>query len=145
MWSTLLYGCETWTITTGNMTKLLSFEMWAFRKMGKISWMENKTNKEVLKLADERLYILPTIKKRKTYFGHMIRRNNIHRLLLEVPLEWKLCRGRPITEWLTNITEWTGMRYQDLVRLAQDREQWRVMTANLLKKTPPDNDDDAFV
>ena len=34
--------------------------------------------------------ITPTIKKRKiTYFGNMIRRNYIHRLLLEGPLEGK--------------------------------------------------------
>ena len=96
VWSTLLYGCETWTITTRNMTKLQSFEMWAYRKMMKLSWSEKKTNEEVLTLADEQLYIIPTIKKRKiTYFGHMIRRNNIHRLLLEGPLEGKRSRGRP--------------------------------------------------
>ena len=36
---------------------------------------EKKTNEEVLTLADEQFYIIPTIKKRKiTYFGHMIRR-----------------------------------------------------------------------
>ena len=100
----------------------------------KISWREKKTNEEVLTLADEQLYIILTIKKRKiTYFGHMIRRN-IHRLLLEGPLEGKRSRGRPRTEWMTNITEWTGMRYEDLVRLAQDREPWRIMTANLLKE-----------
>ena len=82
VWSTLLYRCETWTIATSNMTKLQSSEMWAYRKMMKISWRENKTNEEVLTLADEQLYIIPTIKKRKiTYFGHMIRRNNIHRLI----------------------------------------------------------------
>ena len=135
VWSTLLYGCETWTITTRNMTKLQSFEMWAYRKMMKISWREKKTNEEVLTLADEQLYKIPTIKKRKiTYFGHMVRRNNIHRLLLEGPLEGKRSRGRPRTEWMTNITEWTGMRYEDLVRLAQDRKPWRIMTANLLKE-----------
>ena len=90
-----------WTITTRNMTKLQSFEMWAYRKMMKISWRENKTNEEVLTLADEQLYIIRTIKKRKitgTYFGHMLRRNNIHRLLLEGPREGKRSRGRPITE-----------------------------------------------
>ena len=135
VWSTLLYGCETWKITTINMTKSQSFEMWAYRKMVKISWREKKTNEEVLTLADEQLYIIPTIKKGNiTYFGHMIRRNNIHRLLLEGPLEGKRSRGRPRTEWMTNITEWTGMRYEDLVRLAQDREPWRIMTANLLKE-----------
>ena len=34
------------------------------------------------------------------------------------------------------------MRYEDLVRLARDREQWRNMTADLLKKTALDDDDD---
>ena len=83
----------------------------------------------------EQLYIISTIKKRIiTYFGHMIRRNNIHGLLLEGPLEGKVSRGRTRTEWMTNITEWTGMRYEDLVRLSQDREQWRVMTTNLLQE-----------
>ena len=135
MWSTLLYGCETWTITTRNMAKLQSFEMWAYRKMMKISWSEKQTNEEVLTLADEQLYIIPTIKKRKiTYFCHMIRLNNIHRLLLKGPLEGKRSRGRQRTEWMTNITETTGMRYEDLVRLAQDREPWTIMTANLLKE-----------
>ena len=77
----------------------------------KISWRENKINEDILTLADEQLYIIPTIKKRKlTYFGHMVRRNNIHRLILEGPQEGKLSRGRPRTEWLTNITYWTGMQ-----------------------------------
>ena len=67
VWSILLYGCETWTMTTRNMTKLQSFDMWAYRKMMKISWRENKTNEEVLTLADEQLYIIPTIKKEKNY------------------------------------------------------------------------------
>ena len=62
----------------------------------KIIWRENKTNEEVLKLADEQLYIIPTIKNRQiTYFSHMIRRNNIHRLLLDGTLEGKINRGLP--------------------------------------------------
>ncbi len=87
-------------------------------------------------MVDEQLYIIPTIKKRQiTYFGHMIRRNNIHRLILDGLLEGKVSRGRPrTTEWMTNITEWTGMRYEDFVRLAQYQKQWRVMTANLLQE-----------
>ena len=110
--------------------------------MMKIAWREKKTNEVVLEMVDEVLYIVPTIKKRKiTYFGHMIRRNNIHRLILEGPLEGKISRGRPRTEWMTNITEWTGMRYEDLVRLAQDRESWRIMTANLLKEDRTDDDE----
>ena len=44
VWSTLLYGCETWTITTRNMTNLQSFEMWAYRKIMK-HIVERKQNK----------------------------------------------------------------------------------------------------
>ena len=33
------------------------------------------------------------------------------------------------------------MQYEYLVRLAQDREPWRIMTANLLKEDAPDDDD----
>ena len=60
VWSTLLYRCETWTITTRNMTTLQSFERWAYRKMMKIYRREKKTNEEVLKMADEQLYIITT-------------------------------------------------------------------------------------
>ena len=61
----------------------------------KISWREKKTNEEILKLTDKQLYTIPTIQKRKiTYFGHMIKRNNMHRLILEGPPEEKLSRGR---------------------------------------------------
>ena len=34
------------------------------------------------------------------------------------------------------------MRYEDLVRLAQDCEPWRIMTTNLKKAAPDDDDDD---
>ena len=61
----------------------------------------------------------------------MIRRNNIHRLLLEGSLDGKVRRRRPRTEGVTNTKEWMGVRYEYLVRLAQDRVQWRVITANL--------------
>ena len=97
----------------------------------KISWREKKTNEEVLNTDRQQLYIIPTI---KNLFGHMIKRNNIHRLILEGPLDGKIRRGRPRTEWMTNITEWTGMRNEDLVRLAQNREPWRITTANLLEE-----------
>ena len=61
--STLSDGCETWITTNRNMTKLQSFEMWAYRAMVKISWKEIKTSEEVLKIADEHIDIIPTIKK----------------------------------------------------------------------------------
>ena len=83
------------------------------------------------KIAVEKLSIIPTIKKRRIkYFGHMIRCNNIYRLILDGPLEGKITVGKSIMEWMTNIKEWTGMRYKVLVILAQYQEQWRIMTTH---------------
>ena len=41
-------------------------------------------------------------------------------------------RGRPRTMWTDNIKEWTKISYNDCIRVAQDRERWRPMTADLL-------------
>ena len=48
IWSTLLYGAETWTLTIVTSDKLEAFEMWLYRRMFRISWKEHKTNGEVL-------------------------------------------------------------------------------------------------
>ena len=136
VWSTLLYGCETWTVTQSHINKLQAFEMWVYRKLKRISWMDKITNEDVLKKVNAKRYVVPTIKLRKiSYFGHMVRRDNIHRLLLEGKIEGKRPRGRPRTEWTDNIKEWTGMpEYNELIRMAQDRKKWRIMTANLQKE-----------
>ena len=62
-------------------SKLESFEMWAYRRMLRVSWTEHKTNEEVFKTAKTTRSLLPTIKKRKCqYFGHVIRMRSIHKL-----------------------------------------------------------------
>jgi hypothetical protein len=54
VWSTVLYGCETWTLNKKDETTLEAFEMWCWRKMEKIKWTELKTNEEVLDLVKEK-------------------------------------------------------------------------------------------
>ena len=45
VWSILLYGCETWTISKNIEEKLKSLELWFFRRMLKISWLDRQSNK----------------------------------------------------------------------------------------------------
>ena len=44
VWSTLLYGCEAWTLSSVLMKKREAFETWLYRKMLRISWKERITN-----------------------------------------------------------------------------------------------------
>ena len=38
VWSTLLYGCETWSLMQTNEMKLRGLEMWMSRRIGRVSW-----------------------------------------------------------------------------------------------------------
>ena len=83
--------------------------------------------------------LLNTIKKRKCqYFGNIIRGDGLQRLLMEGRINGRRGRGRPRTMWTDNIKElnelieWTKISHNDCIRVAQDRERWRSMIADLL-------------
>ena len=52
LWSTLIYGYETWTLTKTMESKLEAFEMWVYRRMLRVSWTKYKTNEKVLNTAN---------------------------------------------------------------------------------------------
>ncbi|VVC30377.1 Hypothetical protein CINCED_3A009443 [Cinara cedri] len=55
VWSIALYECETWTIAIEERRRLESFEMWCYRRMLRLSWMNRVTNEEVLeKITEEK-------------------------------------------------------------------------------------------
>ena len=51
VWSALLFGTETWTISKAMENGITSFEMWIYRRMRKISSKRMKTNKEILHMT----------------------------------------------------------------------------------------------
>ena len=36
----VLFGCETWTMRKEDTNRLNAFEMWVWRRMGKVTWMD---------------------------------------------------------------------------------------------------------
>jgi hypothetical protein len=47
IWSTPLYGTETWTIWVIEQKHPVSFEMWCWRRMEKVIWIDHVRNEEV--------------------------------------------------------------------------------------------------
>jgi hypothetical protein len=47
IWSIALYGAETWTLRKLDQKYLESFEMWCWRRMEKISWMDSVNDEAV--------------------------------------------------------------------------------------------------
>ena len=78
VWSTLLYGCEAWTISRTMEDRLAAAEMWFYRRMLRIPWKKRVTNEEVLKRANVARALITTIIRRQTSFlGHVMRKQGL--------------------------------------------------------------------
>ena len=135
VWSTLLYGAEMWTLKKSTTKKLEAFEMWSYRRIGKISWLDKKTNEQVLQKLNTERNIIENIKRRKlVYLGHIKRHDTIIKQTLEGTTQGTRGRGRPRTTWMDNVRQWTGLHLADISNKSLDRKEWRSIAANLSKR-----------
>src|ERR1041385_1407630 len=123
IWTTLLYGCETWTLRKEDFRKLEAMEMWLWRRMEKISYTDEITNEEVLRRVDEVRQISGLIRNRKKkWIGHVLRGEGILKDVIEGRMEWKRGKGRPrmgmLDELIVN-------SFEDMKRRAENREEWK--------------------
>ena len=115
--------------------RICAFEMWIFRRIGRVSWTEKTTNKDVCGKLKVTPQLLATIKARKLiYFGHIVRHRNIQHEILTGRIEGSRGRGRPRRTWNDNIKEWTGRPWNECYRKAQDRKLWRAMARRPLEQ-----------
>ena len=61
VWSTALYGSDTWTLRKLECKYLESFKMWCWRRMENIKWSEKVTNEQVLDRIGEKRTLLNNI------------------------------------------------------------------------------------
>jgi len=94
VWSVLLYGCESWTLTNETKRNLEAAEMWFYRRMLKISYVERVTNEEIMRRMETRRELLYIVEKRQQKFlGHIIRKGGTEDLCLAGRLPGKKARG----------------------------------------------------
>ena len=123
--SILLYGCTTWTLTKrlekkldGNYTRMLCAIL-------NKSWWQHPTRHQ---LYGHLPPIMKTIQVRRTrHAGHCWRSRD--ELISDVPL-WtpthgRAKAGRPARTYIQQLCEDTGYCPEDLLRVMNDREEWR--------------------
>lgn len=95
--SKLTYGYETWLINDAEKKKLEAFEMWRWRRMERISWMERKTNEQVLSTVGEKRTLIDAIRARRwKMFGLALRHlEELHNPILKGMIDGKRTAGRP--------------------------------------------------
>ena len=133
VWSVLLYGAETWTISKAMENRITSLEMWIYRRMMKISWKRMKTNKEILHMAGgKQIALVKLVKESKIkYFGHIKRHQSLLKDVLKGKVEESRPRGGPRIKWEENVKNWSGLKLQECTRMTEDRVKWRDVAINL--------------
>jgi len=53
LWSVVQYASKTWTMTQADRMRLEAMEMWIWRWLEKISWVNKISNEEVLQRVNE--------------------------------------------------------------------------------------------
>ena len=46
----VMYGCESWTIKKGERRRIDAFELWCWRRLLRVSWLDGITNSMVMSL-----------------------------------------------------------------------------------------------
>ncbi|KAL0860165.1 hypothetical protein ABMA27_010472 [Loxostege sticticalis] len=134
VFSVLLYGVETWTLTQHITKKLEAFEMWVYRRILKIPWSDRVTNIEVLNRLKKKTELINTIKRRKlSYFGHVMRNDKYRmlQLVIQGKIAGKRSVGRRRHSWLKNLREWFGCSTTSLFRAAASKVKIALMLSNL--------------
>ena len=136
VWSVLLYGCETWTMSTTDEKKIEAVEMWCHRRMLKLSWTERKTNEEVLQMASAERNMIATIRSRQMRFlGHIMRRGELEDLSITGKLDGKRPRGRPRFTYIEKIRKLIKNEdHQDIsankiLQSTRDQTYWKTLMA----------------
>ena len=134
VFSVLLYGVESWTLTQALSNKIEAFEMWVYRRILRVSWTERVTNMTILGSMNKKMEVLNAIKRRKLeYLGHIMRNKkyNILQIIMQGKIQGSRRPGRRRTSWLYNLRQWFGKSTKSLFRAAVSRVRIAMMVTNL--------------
>ena len=125
IWSKMLYGCESWTISNSMKKRLEAAEMWMYRRTLRISWKDFKTNEDVLRIAKAEKELLSSIKARQmSFLGHIMRHSDTEKLALTGRMNGSRGRGRRRINFMDNFEE-LGETANEILKLTLDRDIWK--------------------
>ena len=132
--SSLLYGCETWTVCRRHLKQLERFHQRALRSNLEIWWQDTVINTEVFERTN---YISIEAMLLKSYLrcaGHVVRMKD-HRIpkrfLFGELEEGHRKQGRLCKRFKDTVKaglQWCDVLPTELVATALDRQRWRTLT-----------------
>ena len=102
--------------------------------MLRVPWVAMVTNAEILRRIGKERELMKIIRQRQLRFlGHVIRENDLERTVVTGRVEGRRDRGRQRTKYMNSlIQDIDGVTTANqLLQMADDREKWRSMIANV--------------
>ena len=123
----VLYGAETWTLRKHERRKIDAFELWCWRRVLRVSWMERKTNIWIIENIKPEWTLESRVPKAAlSYFGHVVRAGGMEDDVMLRRMNGARRRGRPRQRWLDTFMGYSsGATISNMRRYARDRAGWR--------------------
>ena len=84
----ILYGAETWTIKKADKKTIDAFELWCWRKLLGVNYLDRKINTEIIDIIKpKRMLESRIVKAALSFFGHVVRSDMNH--MMELKMMWE--------------------------------------------------------
>lgn len=138
VFSIFLYASESWTVKEVDRRRIDAFEMWAWRRMLRVSWTAHRTNASILEEIRPSKRLSSIVYSRiLKFFGHINRSEHMERLIVQGKPEGSRRRGRSPNRWVDITKKLLDVTLPQAAHMSSNRDKWRDAVKRAIQNIEP--------